>query len=88
MPPDTAGLPPNQTYFYDSVFKLNESLFGNVKLKSNSLDRVVQKSIISAPGSPIARRTKQEIKSSQKNARKYSEQPMQWAKYLLSTCYR
>lgn len=40
-----------------------------------------------APGSPIARRTKHEIKLSQKLARRCHAQPEAWSKYLLATCY-
>lgn len=40
------------------------------------------------PGSPLARRTKHEIKNSQKFAKKYAETPMLWAKCLLNTCFR
>lgn len=40
------------------------------------------------PGSPMARRTKHEVKSAQKLARKYSTSPGLWAKFLLGTCYR
>lgn len=40
-----------------------------------------------APGSPIARRTKHEIKLSQKMARRCQSRPEMWSKYLLATCY-
>lgn len=40
-----------------------------------------------APGSPMARRTKHEIKIAQKLARKCQQNPQTWAKYLLATCY-
>lgn len=40
-----------------------------------------------APGSPLARRTKHEIKIAQKLARKCQTLPQTWAKYLLATCY-
>lgn len=88
MPPEPTGLPPNSTYSYNSKFNVNEGLFSGPKLKSHSKDRVLQLTEQSTPGSPVARRTKQEIKSSQKVAKKYSEKPNLWAKYLLSTCYR
>lgn len=39
------------------------------------------------PGSPVARRTKHEIKLSQKLARRCQTQPETWTKYLLATCY-
>lgn len=88
MPPEPSGLPPNTTYGYDGKLNLKEGLFTGIKLKSHSMDRVLQSSEQTTPGSPIARRTKQEIKSAQKLARNYSEKPHLWAKYLLSTCYR
>ena len=40
------------------------------------------------PGSPLARRTKYEVKSAQKLARRYFSSPDLWAKCLLGTCYR
>lgn len=40
------------------------------------------------PGSPMARRTKHEIKSAQKLARKHAASPELWAKCLVGTCYR
>jgi len=88
MPPEPTGLPINATYTYHGKFDLKEGLFSGPKLKSQSLDRVMQQSEQSIPGSPVARRTKQEIRSAQKIAKKYSEKPHLWAKYLLSTCYR
>ncbi|KAK9507860.1 hypothetical protein O3M35_007632 [Rhynocoris fuscipes] len=39
------------------------------------------------PGSPMARRTKYEIKTAQKLARKFASSPLLWAKCLLGTCY-
>lgn len=39
------------------------------------------------PSSPVARRTKHEIKLSQKLARRCQTQPETWTKYLLATCY-
>ncbi|XP_073979172.1 DENN domain-containing protein Crag isoform X2 [Rhodnius prolixus] len=39
------------------------------------------------PGSPMARRTKYEIKTAQKLARKFAASPPLWAKCLLGTCY-
>lgn len=40
-----------------------------------------------APGSPMARRTKHEIKTAQKLARKCQNKPEMWSKHLLATCY-
>lgn len=39
------------------------------------------------PGSPMARRTKHEIKCAQISARKSQARPESWAKHLLGTCY-
>lgn len=54
-------------------------------VRSNCLD-VADMSAV--PGSPLARRTKYEVKSAQKLARKYFCSPELWAKCLLGTCYR
>lgn len=43
---------------------------------------------VAPSGSPLARRTKHEIKNSQKVAKKYAETPMLWARCLLSTSFR
>lgn len=40
------------------------------------------------PGSPMARRTKHEIKVAARLARKYYPHPNLWAKCLVATCYR
>lgn len=40
------------------------------------------------PASPLARRTKHEVKSAQKLALRHAQTPILWAKCLLSTCYR
>ena len=45
-------------------------------------------SVFATPVSTIAKRTKQEIKSAQKSAKKVIEQhPFFWAKYLVNTTY-
>lgn len=53
------------------------SLLANALQHHNSL----------APGSPMARRTKHEIKTAQKLARKNQGNPELWAKHLLAACY-
>lgn len=88
MPPEPIGLPVNAKYSYNGIVELRDGLFGAAKPKPDALNRILKDNDQSAPGSPIARRTKQEIKCAQKNAKKYSENPHLWAKYLLSTCYR
>lgn len=69
---------------YES-FTLNPSLLKR-SLKTY-LTNFAQGAGTVAPGSPMARRTKHEIKIAQKLARKCQTLPQTWAKYLLATCY-
>ncbi|KAG5671963.1 hypothetical protein PVAND_002128 [Polypedilum vanderplanki] len=82
LPPDVSG-GSEKTYTYTS-FVLDSKLLNQTRktLTSNVLH---QASL--TPGSPISRRTKHEIKSAQKMARKIQGNPEAWAKYLLGTCY-
>lgn len=101
MPPESAGLPANVTYTYHQFGTLNPELMvrpsedllsdpsltgSGLKPRSNS--GATLGSMGPAPSSPLARRTKHEIKNSQKCAKKYAETPMLWAKCLLNTCFR
>jgi DENN domain-containing protein 4 len=75
-----------QTYSY-TKFELNQQ-FLHQSRKTHLNNFLSQHNVISlAPGSPMARRTKHEIKIAQKLARKHQQQPESWAKYLLATCY-
>ena len=100
MPPESTGLPPNSSYTYHQFGTLNpelmvrpseellsDSVFGS-GLKPRSNSGATLGSTGPAPSSPLARRTKHEIKNSQKFAKKYAETPMLWAKCLLNTCFR
>lgn len=82
LPPDVIG-GSEKTYTYTS-FSLEPKLLNQTRktLTSNVLHQVGL-----TPGSPISRRTKHEIKSAQKMARKTQGNPEAWAKYLLGTCY-
>ncbi|PSN49786.1 hypothetical protein C0J52_01385 [Blattella germanica] len=83
MPPEPNGLPPGSIYSYQS-FVLDPKLFSRKELPfHNTLNRLSGV----MPGSPMARRTKHEIKSAQKLARKHALSPELWAKCLLTTCY-
>ncbi|XP_046401074.1 DENN domain-containing protein Crag isoform X3 [Ischnura elegans] len=84
MPPEPNGLPPGEKYSYES-FTLNNMLFSQKDVK-NYLS-VGGRLSAPVPGSPLARRTKHEIKSAQKLARKHAPSPELWAKCLLGTCY-
>ncbi|XP_067639597.1 DENN domain-containing protein Crag isoform X2 [Eurosta solidaginis] len=89
FPPDSVG--PKQdnsgaVYNY-AKFTLNASLLKTTKRSalSHFLQQQINGSL--APGSPIARRTKHEVKLSQKMARRCQMHPEAWSKYLLATCY-
>ncbi|XP_017484119.1 PREDICTED: DENN domain-containing protein 4C isoform X2 [Rhagoletis zephyria] len=89
FPPDSVG--PKQdnsgvVYNY-AKFTLNPSLLKSSKKTAltNFLQQQLNGSL--APGSPIARRTKHEIKLSHKMARRCQMHPEAWSKYLLATCY-
>lgn len=73
-------------YNYES-FTLNPNLLKSSK--KTAISNIIQQQINGclAPGSPIARRTKHEIKLSQKMARRCQSRPELWSKYLLATCY-
>lgn len=43
--------------------------------------------VFATPVSTIAKRTKQEIKSAQKSAKKLIQNPFFWAKYLVNSTY-
>lgn len=65
------------------TFVLNQAL---LKPPKNHLNKLIQNASC-IPGSPMARRTKHEIKMSQKIARKCQSSPEQWSNHLLTTCY-
>ncbi|XP_050057996.1 DENN domain-containing protein Crag isoform X2 [Aphis gossypii] len=85
MPPEMNDLPFDTLYNYENGFILNPELL-KCKESKNYL-KVKNDEHLPIPGSPMARRTKHEVKSAQKLARKYSTSPSLWAKFLLGTCY-
>lgn len=70
-------------------FTLNPELLKSTKksVLKNFLQQQINNGASIAPGSPIARRTKHEIKMAQKMARRCQMHPEAWSKYLLATCY-
>ncbi|XP_011331816.2 DENN domain-containing protein Crag isoform X3 [Ooceraea biroi] len=83
IPPPEAGT--NQTPLIYKSFKLNPDLMRpqkNFCLRNPSLSAFGM-----VPGSPMARRTKHEIKVAQRMARKQAAMPDRWGKCLLGTCY-
>lgn len=74
-----------QSYFY-KTFTLDPLLLKHSK-KTHLSNFISQNTQNLAPGSPMARRTKHEIKMSQKIARNSQRHPELWAKHLLATSY-
>ncbi|XP_070177502.1 DENN domain-containing protein 4C-like isoform X1 [Littorina saxatilis] len=82
MPPEPTGLPEGATYSYKGFPELKPELFLKKKVSTLSLP-----SKPLCPNSPVARRSKQEVKSAQKLAQQHYGNPKHWAKCLLSHCY-
>ncbi|XP_015433797.1 PREDICTED: DENN domain-containing protein 4C [Dufourea novaeangliae] len=83
IPPPEAG--PNQTPIVYRTFKLNPDLIRPQKHFNMRNANLSVFGII--PGSPMARRTKHEIKVAQRMARKQAAMPDRWGRCLLGTCY-
>lgn len=84
LPPENMpGAPADQTFTYSS-FCLDQDLLKQARKSVTS--KILHHSSIT-PGSPLARRTKHEIKLAQKLARRCQGNPEAWAKHLLATCY-
>lgn len=66
-------------------FTLDPTLLQSSSRKTH-LTKFAQNGIC-APGSPMARRTKHEIKIAQKIAQKSQKRPQTWAQFVLGTCY-
>uniref|UniRef100_A0A6P4EWU8 DENN domain-containing protein 4C isoform X2 n=1 Tax=Drosophila rhopaloa TaxID=1041015 RepID=A0A6P4EWU8_DRORH len=73
-------------YNYEN-FTLQPELLQGTKKTATSKFLQLQLNASLSPGSPIARRTKHEIKLSQKMASRCQQHPEAWSKYLLATCY-
>lgn len=82
LPPEVTGVS-EKAYTYTS-FELNPKLLNQTR--KTVISHVLHHTGLT-PGSPISRRTKHEIKSAQKMARRIQGNPESWAKYLLGTCY-
>ncbi|BFG01693.1 DENN domain-containing protein Crag [Drosophila madeirensis] len=74
------------TYTYKN-FTLQPELLQTSRKTAMSKFLQLQLSASLSPGSPIARRTKHEVKLSQKMASRCQQHPEAWSKYLLATCY-
>lgn len=62
-----------------NAFNLDCTDTENISSKAGSICPIL--------GSPMSRRTKQEIRSAQRVAKKHAETPLTWAKCLVSYCY-
>ncbi|CAG9857977.1 unnamed protein product [Phyllotreta striolata] len=80
LPPESIG---DEEYEYEN-FALKRELLIEFGRKKNPLSSLFQ-SIV--PGSPMTKRTKQEIKTAQKLARKYVRSPELWARCLCGTSH-
>ncbi|CAG12501.1 unnamed protein product [Tetraodon nigroviridis] len=90
-PPELPPLPGGEEYplcySYDGFPVLSPDLFDPVEgLQTPSARLAARHSCPTSPA-PMFRRTKQEIKSAQKMAKKYSSVPQLWSKCLLRHCY-
>lgn len=94
-PPEPIG--PEDEFTYQEFGPLDPNLFHKNPTFAN-LSRIgsifneseiglSENSSLITPSSPISKRTKQEIRTAQKVARKHSESPIGWTKCLLSYCY-
>ncbi|KPU75492.1 uncharacterized protein Dana_GF22300, isoform B [Drosophila ananassae] len=91
FPPDSVTPAGSQSagggFSYEN-FTLQPELLQSTN-KKTALSKFLQMQLNASlsPGSPIARRTKHEIKLSQKMASRCQQHPEAWSKYLLATCY-
>ncbi|KAH3837816.1 hypothetical protein DPMN_111217 [Dreissena polymorpha] len=87
LPPEPVGLPEGVRYSYNGFPVLQPSLF----LEKNKPARSASQARSQAgPNSPVARRTKQEVKTAQKAAQQAytaTSNPTMWAKCLLGHAY-
>ncbi|XP_023245417.1 DENN domain-containing protein 4C-like isoform X2 [Copidosoma floridanum] len=83
IPPPEPGL--NQPPIVYDTFKLDTKLMR--PQKSFILKNPAFNSFSMTPGSPMARRTKHEIKVAQRMARKQAALPERWGRCLLNTCF-
>lgn len=83
MPPEPTGLPEGVKYSYNGFPELKPELF--LMKKASTLSLPGKQSI--CPNSPMAKRTKQEVRMAQKIAQQQVGTPMLWAKCLLGHCY-
>ena len=83
LPPEPTGLPAGGEYRSSTLDKFDHSLFQDSPRAGDE----VSSDPLATPASSLAKRTKQEIRSAVKMARKHADNPLLWAKCLLGSCY-
>ena len=83
LPPEPTGLPPGAEYRSQVLDKFDHSLFQDSPRSAEE----VSADQLATPASSLAKRTKQEIRSAVKIAKKHADNPLLWAKCLLGSCY-
>ncbi|XP_026683814.1 DENN domain-containing protein Crag-like [Diaphorina citri] len=86
MPPEPAP-GSHAVYSYQDGFRLDPALFHYNRDRPPPHHLDLQAAPTGTPGSPMARRTKQEIKVAVKLAAQCASAPELWGKCLLSTCH-
>uniref|UniRef100_A0A0K2U5Z1 Uncharacterized protein n=1 Tax=Lepeophtheirus salmonis TaxID=72036 RepID=A0A0K2U5Z1_LEPSM len=89
LPPDASDLLHGQNYDYDKIENLNSDLFTGPRKKVIDVATDVhnESDINDSLSTPLAKRTKQEIRSAQKSAQIVHQKPYLWAKCLINTSY-
>ncbi|KAL1007596.1 hypothetical protein UPYG_G00088880, partial [Umbra pygmaea] len=87
LPALLEGEEPALCYSYTGFPVLSMDLFDPIEGLQTSASRLASRQSCPASPAPMFRRTKQEIKLSQKTAKKYSAIPQMWSKCLLRHCY-
>ncbi|XP_066576519.1 DENN domain-containing protein 4C [Amia ocellicauda] len=90
MPPETPvedGPDPPSKYSYTNFPRLQLELFDRPQELRPSLSRRAVGGSVSSSPALLAKRTKQEIKSASKMAKRFYANPPLWAKCLFSHCY-
>ena len=85
LPPDPGDLPKGREYKYLTLTSFDHSLFLGPVDDTCGADKASPTA--ATPATTLAKRTKQEIRSSVKIAARYAGQPLLWAKCLLATSY-
>ncbi|KAG9341222.1 hypothetical protein JZ751_019663 [Albula glossodonta] len=90
-PPELPPLPEGEEYplrySYNGFPVLSRELFDPQEGLQTPASRLTTRHTSTTSPAPMFRRTKQEIKSAQKIAKKYSSIPQMWSKCLLRHCY-